>query len=278
MQAPAEVGVHEAAPTEAAGVEDPCVSAFLTRMVPFYEEIDQIEQSIIRLTDRVGESIECMRSVTFFSEENPNESWTAERYPQFLAELEVEMRPIAELLASVCATAAELGSLNLKTSEKSSSDEEDEEEDEDEVHSNSMAAARHFFNKTQCRIPSLKAIHRRLGELIPCLKAQVDTLMSIYQDKSAEEKQEIYKQMKLIKEEQAAGLATHDVTCRSLSDAPSSTGFKSVSPVIFQLRRRPVSPVLRPLAFVENYVDAAARLYSTEEYAAAVTQYCPPAY
>jgi hypothetical protein len=263
MQAIAEVGLHAVAPTEAAGVEDPCVAAFLTRLAPFYEEVKHVEQLIVGLTDRVN----------ICTEENTIEGPAMERYPQSVAELEVEMRAIAVLLASACATAADLGSLNVRIRETSSSEEEEEEED---VHPNRMVAALHFFNKTQCRIPSLMAIHRLLGEnAIPHLKNYFDTLMSFHRGKSADEIQEISKQIKLIKEkaEQAAGLVVHGGTCHSLSDAPSSTGFKSVSPVTFDSMRRAVSPVLRPLVFVENFVDAAARLYSTEEYAGAVTQY-----
>jgi hypothetical protein len=264
MQAPAEVGLHEAAATEAAGVEDP-VAAFLTRLAPFYEQVKHVEQLIVGLTDSVN-------MCNPLAEENPVEGPATERYPQSLAELEAEMQPIAALLASACATAADLGSLNVRIRETSSSSSSEEEED---VHPNRMVAALHFFNKTQCRIPSLMAIHRRLGETIPHLKDYFDTLMSIYRGKSADEIQEISQQIKLIKEkaEQAAGLGIHGGACHSLSDAPSSTGFKSVSPVTFDSLRRAVSPVLRPLVFVENFVDAAARLYSNEEYAGAVTQY-----
>ena len=53
MQALAELGVQQAALTEAAGVEDDRVSAFLSKMVPWHEESVLIEELFDHLSDRV---------------------------------------------------------------------------------------------------------------------------------------------------------------------------------------------------------------------------------
>ena len=102
-----------------------------------------------------------------------------------------------------------------------------------------------------------------LGDLLPRIKACSELIDTFCRDKSAEELQDMANKVKpsVLKEQPAAGLVDLSCTCHSLSDSPSSTGFKSVSPVEFQAWRRPVSPVLRPRVFVENCVDAAARLY-----------------
>jgi hypothetical protein len=52
MQSHDEPQMHEAVLTVAAGVEDPRVSAFLARMAPIYEELEQIEEVFLRLSDR----------------------------------------------------------------------------------------------------------------------------------------------------------------------------------------------------------------------------------
>ena len=55
MQAPASSRCKKlkAAPAEAAGVEDPRVSAFLTRMAAFWEEMAQMEELCEQLIDRL---------------------------------------------------------------------------------------------------------------------------------------------------------------------------------------------------------------------------------
>jgi hypothetical protein len=67
--------MQEAAPTEAAGVEHPGVSAFLTGMAPMHEEIQQIEELFVRLSDRVQPITDRVANL----EEPPMEVWTAER-------------------------------------------------------------------------------------------------------------------------------------------------------------------------------------------------------
>jgi TPR repeat protein len=102
-----------------------------------------------------------------------------------------------------------------------------------------------------------------------------------FRGKSGEEIQEVIKQMKLILLllQQPFG-HFEPCTCHSLSDSPSSTGFKSASSATFGslcfVHR--VSPVLRPRVSVNKYVDAAAHLYSTQEYAGAVVQYTRAVY
>ena len=141
-----------------------------------------------------------------------------------------------------------------------------------EVLANSMVAALHFFSTIRCRIQSVKMCHDRLGDMMPRIKACSEGIDALCRGKSAEELQEVAEQMKPLVQ-QSADLVNHSCACHSLSDSPSSTGFKSASPVEFHTRRRPVSPVIRPRGFVEKCVEAAARLYSTQEYAGAVVQY-----
>jgi TPR repeat protein len=267
MQSHAEPEMQEAVPIVAAGVEDPRVSAFLTRMATIYEELEQIGELFLRLSDRV-------QGVAFL-EEPPIEVWTLERNAQVHAELEAALRHIAVILTRTSASAAELGSWIPGISGKSSSDEEkveEESDDEDEVLPNSMAAAIHFFNKIRWRIQYISTCHDRLGDIMTRAKANCEQIDALVRGKSAEELQEIAQQLKP-KIQQSADLINHSCSCHSLSDSPSSMGFKSASPVKFQLLRRSVSPVLRPRLFVEKCVDAAARLYSTQEYAGAVEQY-----
>jgi hypothetical protein len=274
MQAPAELGLQEAAPTKAAGVEESRIPAFLTRMVPFGEEVAQIEELLLQLSDRV------LPETGF--EKIPIEG-LVERYSQLEAEIEAELRQIAVLLASASASAAELRSLNPRTIEKSTSEEEYQqwkEEFDPPVLPNSIAAALHFFNKTRCRIRKITACHHSLVALIPTIKAQGEMMDTSFRGKSGEEIQEVIKQMKLILLllQQPYGQPV-TCTCHSLSDSSSSTGFKSASSAMFRfLCFRPVSPVLRPRVSVNTYVDAAARLYSTQEYAGAVVQYTSAIY
>ena len=74
--------MQEAAPTEAAIVEDPGVSAFLTGMAPMYEEIQQIEELFVRLSDRVQRITDRVAKWVANLEELPMEVWTAERNRQ----------------------------------------------------------------------------------------------------------------------------------------------------------------------------------------------------
>ena len=185
--------MQKAAPTEDAIVDDPRVSAFLTGMAAIYEEIEQIQELFFRLVERV-------QRVSSL-EEPPIEVWTSERNAEVQAELEAEMRYITVLLASASASAAELGSLNPRTSEKSTSEDEYEKEQEEfdpPVLPNSIAAALHFFNKTRCRIRRITACHHSLVALIPTIKARGEMMDTSFRGKSGEEIQEVIKQMKLI--------------------------------------------------------------------------------
>lgn len=273
MQAPAEIGLQEAAQTEAAGVEESRISAFLTRLAPFSEEIAQIEELLLRLSDRV------LPETGF--EEMPIEGWV-ERYSQLEIDIDAELRQIALFLASATASAAELRSLSPRTSEKSTSEEEWEKEQEEfdpPVLPNSIVAALHFFNKTRGQIRKITACHHSLSALIPTIKARGEMMDTSFRGNSSEEIQEVIEEVKLML------LSLHrpyrhpdSCTCHSLSDSPSSTGFKSASSAQFSKFFRPVSPVLRPRVSINTYVDAAARLYSTQEYAGAVVQYISAIY
>ena len=273
MQATAELGVlQEAAPAEAAGVADHGFSAFLTGVAALWEETAQIEELHVKLSERLIRVMGIDRWV--------------ERCPESQAEIEAEaeaeLQQMAVLLASASASAAELDSLNPETSDTSSSDEEEDSDEEYERRAQraevptGMVAALHLFHKSRCRIRFFSAHHDSLGAAISLIKAQGEAMQQLCLGLSAEEKQEMIKQVKLRFSQQQAdlmGLVTYRGTCRSLSDTPLHTGFKSASPDMNFERWNIVSPVLRPRVFVHKFVDAAARLCSTEDYAGAVVQY-----
>ena len=247
MQALAELGVQQAALMEAAGVEDDRVSAFLSKMVPWHEESVLIEELFDHLSDRVMRELQWDHSE---SEEGASDIGTA-------------VKRITMLLRSVIANSANIGSLDLEAAAHPS-----------------MAAALHFFTKTCGRIRRLVVALGSLADQAPTIKAHGELMDKLCQGKSAEEQRQVIKQMRL---DYLSQLDVDNVNSQSsalegtrysLSDSPSSIDFKSASPIIWPGDiDHAVSPVLRLHSIVEEFVAAAAHLYSTEEYAGAAVQH-----
>ena len=149
MQATAELGVlQEAAPAEAAGVEDHGFPVFLTGVAAFREETAQIDELYEKLSERLMRVL----GIDRWEERCP------ESQAEIEAETEAELQQMAVLLASASASAAELDSLNPETSDTSSSDEEEDSDEEYERRAQRAAvptgkvAALHLFHKSRCRI------------------------------------------------------------------------------------------------------------------------------
>ena len=245
MQAFAELGVQQAALTEAAGVEDDYVSAFLSKMVPWHEECVLIEELFDHLSDRVMRELQ----------------WDQSESEEGAADIGTAVKRITELLESVIANSVNIGSLDLEAAAHPS-----------------MAATLHFCTKTCCRIRRLVVALGSLADQAPAIKAHGELIDKLCQGKSAEEQRQVVKQMRL---DYLSQLDVDNVNSQSsalegtrysLSDSPSSIAFKSASPIMGDIDHA-VSPVLRPRSRIEEFVAAAAHLYFTEEYAGAAVQH-----
>jgi len=245
MQALAELGVQQAALTEAAGVQDDRVSAFLSKMVPWHEECVLIEELFDHLSDRVMRELQ----------------WDQSESEEGAADIGTAVKRITMLLGSVIANSVNIGSLDLEAAAHPS-----------------MAAALHFCTKTCCRIRRLVVALGSLADQAPAIKAHGELIDKLCQGKSAEEQRQVVKQMRL---DYLSQLDVDNVNSQSsalegtrysLSDSPSSIGF--ASPIIWPCDiDHPVSPLLRLSSPVEEFVAAAAHLYSTGEYAGAAVQH-----